>query len=121
VSEEPTDVPFLHQSIARFTDDAAARAHYDELVVAADEFEQDGDEVTNTGSVAGDDYELTTWRTETPEYGTTFVYGVVVQGSQVSVVSTGFSEYDDRDLTPEQLTELLVRAAGHLREVQGSS
>ncbi|NED95028.1 hypothetical protein G1H11_06845 [Phytoactinopolyspora alkaliphila] len=121
VPEEPADGPLLHQSIARFPDDAAARAHYDDLVSAADEFEQEGDEVTNTGSVDGDDYSLTTWRSENDEFNTVFVYGAVVQGSEMSVVSTGFSEFEDRDLTPEQLTELLVRAADHLRDHQGSS
>lgn len=107
----------LNQTIATFPDDDAARAHYEKLVAAGDEFERDDDVVTNTGSVDEEDFSATTWRLEDPSTGLVFVYGVAVQGNQVTLVDS-IQDYEDRDLTPEQLTTLLTRAADQLRSAR---
>lgn len=103
----------LDEMIARFDDADAARAHYDNLVAAADAFQQDGDVLTNTGTVSGDGFESTSWRLENAEYQSIFVYGVVVRGDAVAVVT-----HSPEDPMSADRMNALMRAAGtHLGEL----
>lgn len=109
----------LDEKIARFPDADAARAHYDELVAAADTVTEPGTEVTNTGSVSGDGYEGGTWRSETLEYESAFVYGVVLRGDTIAAVTHSIDSGTDHDVTPEQMIELMARAGERLAGLGG--
>ncbi|HEY9409167.1 MAG TPA: hypothetical protein VIP77_06270 [Jiangellaceae bacterium] len=103
----------LEETVARFDDDTAARSHYDDLVAAADVSQQEGDVVTNTGTVSGDGFEATSWRSENAEFGSVFVYGVVVRGDAVAVVV-----HSPADTMSADRMNALLRAAGtHLGEL----
>ena len=96
----------VDETIAHFGDESAARDHFDQLVAAANGFEQEGDVITPTGTVDGDGYAGASWRSENAEFGTVFVYGVVVRGASVAAVTSGMEE-----ITGDQMTALLERAA----------
>lgn len=100
--------PTATQVRAVFPSAGEARAHYDALVTAADQFEQPGDVVQNTGTISGDGYDGTTWRQESTEFGTVFVYGAAVSGNVVTVVYHTIA-YDD--VSAEQMRRLLELAA----------
>lgn len=100
--------PIVNQARATFPDAESARAHYDALTAAADQFTQEGDVVTNTGTVSGDGYDGTTWRSENTEFGTVFVYGAAVSGDVVTVVFHGIAE---DDVSAEQMQRLVGLAA----------
>ncbi|PSL04666.1 hypothetical protein CLV30_105132 [Haloactinopolyspora alba] len=100
----------VDEKIARFPDAESASTHYTELVAAANAFEQEGSDVTRTGTVETDEYEGTTWRMEDPEYDTVSVYGAVVRDDRVAAVTHA------GDLTDEQMTDLLDRAGQALGE-----
>src|SRR5690606_29261157 len=63
----------VDETIARFGDEASAREHYDQLVAAANDFQQEGDVITPTGTIDGDGYAGASWRSESSEFGTVFV------------------------------------------------
>ncbi|TDD66218.1 hypothetical protein E1262_22955 [Jiangella aurantiaca] len=100
--------PNLTQERATFPDAEGARAHYAELMAAADQFTQPGDVVENTGTISAAGYEAATWRAENAEFGTVFVYGAAVSGNVVTVVYYGV---DRVDVPPDQMQRLLERAA----------
>lgn len=100
--------PNVTQERATFASAEAARAHYAELVFETDQFTQDGDVITNTGTVSVDGYEAAAWRSENAEFGSVFVYGAAVSGNVVTVVYYGV---DQVDVPPEQMQALLERAA----------
>lgn len=97
----------LTQLRARFPDPEAARAHYEALVAEADRFTQEGDVITNTGTIAGDGYDGTTWRMESP--GVVFVYGAAVSGDVVTVLVHLVGM--EADVGADQVRQLLDLAA----------
>ncbi|WP_157987882.1 hypothetical protein [Jiangella endophytica] len=111
---DPLEVggPQLNQLRAHFPDAETARAHYEALVAEADQFTQEGDVITNTGTVAGDGdgdgdgYEGTTWRMESP--GLAFVYGAAVRDDVVTVI---VYLVDLEDVGADQVRQLLDLAA----------
>ncbi|MGH8827639.1 MAG: hypothetical protein ACRDVZ_08605, partial [Jiangellaceae bacterium] len=114
---DPTGDLLVTEIIARFPDAAAALAHYDALAAEADTVQQDGDVVTNTGTISGSGYVGTTWRSENAEVDLVFVYGVVTRGDAVAVVTHSISGYENRDVTPEQMRDLLDRAGQRLADL----
>ncbi len=98
----------LTQFRSIFPDAATARAHYDALAAVADQFTQEGDVVTNTGTVSGDGFDGTTWRMENAEYDTAFVYGAAVNGNIVTVV---VHLVEAVDVPPDQMQRLMELAA----------
>lgn len=105
--------PTVDHKIATFPDAAAAKAHYDRLVAAADAFVvPNGYVLTNTGGLNENGFEAMTWRLEDPAAdGHVEVYGAVVQGDAVSVVYHRTDFYEQRDVTADQMHRLL-RLAG---------
>ncbi len=104
----------VDETIARFPDEATAQAHYDEVVNAADSFEQEGTVVERVGTVDGDGYTGVAWRSDDTEFGTEFVYGVVTNGDAVAAVT--HTQVQDHEVTGEQISDLLDRAGQRLGE-----
>ncbi|AYY14475.1 hypothetical protein EF847_19035 [Actinobacteria bacterium YIM 96077] len=102
--------PAVEQRIATFPDEEAARSHYDDLVAAADAHEEPNQQAERTGSHDEPGDSAATWRVES-DYGTVFVFGVMVHGETVTAISHSISDHEDRDLTADQLRDLLSRAA----------
>ncbi|RIQ27103.1 hypothetical protein DY240_10010 [Jiangella rhizosphaerae] len=101
--------PILIQERATFADAEGARAHYAELVFEANQFSQPGDVIESTGDVSVPGYEAATWRAEgSGEFASVFVYGAAVSENVVTVVYYGV---DQVDVPPEQMQQLLERAA----------
>lgn len=114
---DPTGDILVTEVIARFPDAAAARAHYDALAAEADAFQQEGDVVTNTGTFSGSGHVGTTWRSENAAVDLVFVYGVVTRGDAVAAVTHSISGYENRDVTPDQMRDLLDRAGQRLADL----
>jgi hypothetical protein len=114
---DPTGDVLVTEVIARFPDEAAARVHYDALAAEADSFQQEGDVVTNTGTISSSGYVGTTWRSENAAVGLAFVYGVVTRGDTVAAVTHSISSYENRDVTPQQMRDLLDRAGQRLADL----
>lgn len=118
---ELDDIVTLDEVIATFPDDAAARAHYEDMLSAVESHTEGGVTAEVTSSAEGSDYELITWRADDTDVDLSFVFGAVVHGNQVAVIQHSISDFEDRDLTPEQLADLLLRAADRMRQVQEGS
>jgi hypothetical protein len=107
-----TDAP-VSQSIAVFPSDQQAQDHFEALVGDANACDQ-GDTVEEIGQVSGDGYVGVAWRSTNEEFGTSFVFGVVVNGPAVSFVSFAEDEFLDLHLGADQAAELLDRAGQRL-------
>ena len=101
----------LFEFIARFDNDDAARAHYDDLVAAV---EACG--VEPLGAVEDADYEGSAWRVD-DEFAP-FHLSAVISGSDVGVLVIGQPSSAQDDLPPDQTLDLLGRAGARLAELE---
>ncbi|WP_205857071.1 sensor domain-containing protein, partial [Phytoactinopolyspora endophytica] len=115
---DPTEAIYLSvdQEIAAFPDAESARSHYEDLVAAAESYDDDGRNVVNTASADDGNRTISTWREEYEEYGITFVFGIALQDNLVTVVNHNIDSASDHDITADQMTDLLNRAADRLSE-----
>ncbi|NED99523.1 hypothetical protein [Phytoactinopolyspora halotolerans] len=115
---DPTGAVYLSvdQEIAEFPDAETARAHYEDMVAAAESYNDDGRNLENTSSVDEGNRAISTWREEDQEFGITFVFGIALQGTAITVVNHGIDSASDHDVTADQMMDLLTRAADRLSE-----
>jgi PknH-like extracellular domain len=109
-------VSVIDQAIAVFPSAAAAEDHFDRVAAEAGAC-ADGPPTTVTGEVSGPGYRGISWRSTDEEFGTAFVFGAVVSGSAVSVLTFAVGSGDDPDLDADQFGSLLSRAGERLAEL----
>jgi hypothetical protein len=107
----------VYQSTAVFESAQQARDHFDALVADASACDA-GSPAEEIAQVSGGGYVGVGWRSTDEEYGTSFVFGAVVNGPFVSIVTFAEDSVFDLYLEPDQVRDLLDRAGQRLDELE---